>query len=837
MLQALAMTAALFAVVPLCADEGDESTHDVPPVRVDVRPDTIAFLLPGHWGALGVSAVNAQSEPANLLCITSFVEDQNLQYGRRIWVPPQSRMQGSYHVLAPEQSTEDQKRFDCRTLLYDEDLSAETPIRQEWGRPQQDDIVRIGNETPVTVVLGEPDTMESRPDRVGMLKFVHAVRCENNLVRNLTPVRDLPAGETALDAVDHLVIADDRLTQDLATLSGVRRWLYGGGRAWVMLDRVDPSILETLLGDAFDGQIVDRVGLTSVQITPGPDYQDLQSGPKWSSDYEQPAELVRLLTSEAVGYEVNGWPAAIWMKCGQGRLLITTLGADGWGRPRTPRDPAPLAGHTYQNDWFPGPPLQQLATAFFVRRNASPVPEDIADEHVRADVGYMIPSGTQVLGVLAGFVLVLAGAASWLSWKGRLEWMGLVGPVAAVVCGAVLVVTGYLQRGVIPPSVATLQYVQPILGTSDVRITGAAAVFSPTAGTAHLAGTEGGWIRPDMAGMEETVRRLIWTDQDQWQWENVPESPGLRTAELLDSHRLPAPVQLECQLDERGVVGQFSLPAGLSPSDGVVATPWGRIGVEFGKDGTLRAEADSVLTDEQFLAASVLTDEQALRSRMLKTILSASDDRPNSLPPTLFFWTNPWKTALQFDEKSRQTGAALVTLPVKLNRPPAETEITIPAPLLAYRETIGPDGGVPTGFFNSHKLVWERKHQPASSWLQFQVPPSLLPIEPQRARVVIRVDGPVGKLSIDGARGEEIVPVKTWVDPVGTLELTIDDARQLSLTDDGRLLIRVSGGDPDRPELTHSSSDGVERVSYWKIESLSLELQARIPAAENGGGQ
>jgi hypothetical protein len=331
--------------------------------------------------------------------------------------------------------------------------------------------------------------------------------------------------------------------------------------------------------------------------------------------------------------------------------------------------------------------------------------------------------------------------------------------------------------------------------------------------------------------MEETARRLVWTDLESWQWENLPGAPGLRTATLLESQRLSEPVRAELALDEQGVVGHLTLPEGLSAADGVLATRRGRIGVEFEDEGTLRAPAAQVLTDAQFLSAGVLSDEQARRSELLREMLSASPDERFPEHPTLLFWTGPWRLGLQFHERFQSAGSALVAIPVRFRRPAAGAEITIPAPLLPYREAIGVDGSVPTGLFDSRQLAWIRKSAPTSTWLQFQAPRSLLPIAPRTARLVIRVDGPVGKLSIAGTDGDQVVPVKTWVDPVGTLELTIEDPRALSLTTDGRLLLHVAGGDPDRPELTRSSGEGVERVSYWRIESLSLELTALVTGA------
>lgn len=48
-----------------------------------------------------------------------------------------------------------------------------------------------------------------------------------------------------------------------------------------------------------------------------------------------------LIEGVTVDYTIDGWPAAFSQECGEGRLHVTTLGLDGWVRPRTEQDDAP----------------------------------------------------------------------------------------------------------------------------------------------------------------------------------------------------------------------------------------------------------------------------------------------------------------------------------------------------------------------------------------------------------------------------------------------------------------------------------------------------------------
>ena len=166
--------------------------------------------------------------------------------------------------------------------------------------------------------------------------------------------------------------------------------------------------------------------------------------------------------------------------------------------------------------------------------------------------------------------------------------------------------------------------------------------------------------------------------------------------------------------------------------------------------------------------------------------------------------------------------------------------MSIAAPLLPYRSAFGPDNMPPGGMWDNVRREWQEKAWTSSTWLRFQIPAILLPVEVQRGRVVVRVTGPVVKLEIAGYRrtDKDIVPIKTWTDPVGTLTLEITNSELLSAAADGGLLLRVTGGDTAHPERAQTPPSRDEKLSYWRIESLTLELQVKTldpPGLATGG--
>ncbi|MDZ4684360.1 MAG: hypothetical protein SH850_04670 [Planctomycetaceae bacterium] len=794
-------------------------------IRMIVGPDSVYRYRPERWGTVRLAVVNPLDEPAEVLCSSYFDGAPLLQYGRRCWLPARSRLETSHPVRLPQVSDPKQELVDVWTMFLESGSAGEQLVAGTTGELQRSSWLRLAPPGPMTALCdGSPSEPGTNPDLAPppVDELVSAGRSElsRGPIGIVFADRLLPGREETLDAVDHLVIADDRILHDPAALVTIRRWLYGGGRLWVMLDRVEIRLLEQLLGDAFAGQEVDRVSLTHVDLQT----DQTEAGLIVSIDLDRPVDLVRVLVSNVdVPITVDGWPAAFWQPCGRGRLLVTTIGAAAWVRPREANETSRNRGESLPK-YVRNRAYEMIAPQFFAPRVESPLTAPVAERHVSEQIGYEIPARGVIVGWLTLFTASLVGMAFGLSRRGRLERFAGWGPIAALAAAAVLIVAGSRTRAAVPPTTALLQFVQAIDGTDDVQINGTAGIYTSTAGSADLQGEHGGWILPEMAGTEGVARRMIWTDADRWQWENLTQSPGLRTATFRESIALPEPLRVTATFNEQGVVGQLSLPEGIRPSDALLAMTTGRIGVDMGPEGAFAANADRVLTSEQFISAGVLSDEQLRRSRTLSSMFA----RGFPVEPTLLFWTNPWPGGLSFSERNPVSGSALVSLPVTFSRPATGTVITIPAPLAPYRETSGPAGERPSGFYDYRKRAWSAKHQPSTAWLQFSVPRSLLPLKPLSARVVMQVDGPVGKLQLAGMQGNVPVPFHTWIDPVGTLSHEIADPTWLALTEEGQFALRINAGDPDRPELTKHSTDGVEHVSYWQIESLTLELRARV---------
>lgn len=787
---------------------------------------------PDEWGLLHVHLSNPREEPVEVLCTSYFDSEPTLQYGRRVWLPARSRLQTWHPIRLPEISDPKQTQIEFHTLVSETGSSQEVFVRDDIGKLQVGNTLQVIRRSPVSAIVipsgGEPD-----PSSVKPFDLLMTSRLELQLPRSISTLgdRELPATVEGLKSLDQLVLADDRMLHDAASLSAIRRWLYGGGRLWVMLDRVDPDLLAALLGDESGIHVVDTVTLTHVKITGRP------SGPEINehqAEYERPLKLVRALANDdnAVPLLVNGWPAAIWKSCGKGRLLVTTLESTAWVRPRTPAEATPSQDSSKYSNYVSIPALQELMSSYLAPMREASADEVLLEPVVGEYVGYEIPSRGLVSGLLGAFVGVLGILGLWLSRVGRQEFLAVITPVIAVLAAMALMFIGQQHREAVPPSTAVLQLVHPIPGTDEVEITGQAGLYAQDAGTAVLAGSEEGWLMPHLDGTTGTTRRMIWSDLNQWQWDNLPQVPGLRTAEFRAMLETPRRIAARGKFGPAGVTGLLTLPAAMKAEDAVLVTHSGRIGVDLGPDGGFEARPQNVLETDQQLSAALLSDVQSRRSRVLADVVGRLQPGPDFVP-TMYFWTSPWATGFRFPENSRELGSALVMVPLQLERPPTGTLVSLPAPWLFYRETSGPDGFRPTGFYDFRHRAWSPRSTPSTAWLRFQFPRVLLPVRPSSGQMTVRVTGPVGKLELAMLRDGKEAPLKTWIDPVGTVTLKLSESDLPVLDADGGFVLRVSGGDPDRPELTNPDSNGAG-LSYWQIESLTLDLEARILDREPG---
>ena len=851
------------------------------------------LYVPGQWAMVNIDLGNSTDRDAEITCATFFESEKSLQYGRKVWVPPGAKLKVSHPILVPRQADDENPQF---TLSWQS-------VVEESGKLVREDTSKVTHTGSFKLTTTRPNTgmiqdqIFERPDAKNpQYDLLVACRVRGGYGRQVASLQDqfLPPDEESYRALDQLVLGSSRVLDDQAGLAAIRQWVGGGGKLWIMFDSLDPEVLSAFFGDAWQGTVVDRVGLTRVQLTPGP----RQGGePTEPVEYDTPISLARVvLHDEEPVYLVNGWPAAFWKTYGAGRVLVTTLAPQGWMnlnpssqaaaenlvkanaeaaawtpppggvkappptgmalRPQVdpnapPPPPAAPAGPgdrarnqaAYQQAmrsinetslYVPNEAMLRLQEEFFTALPFEKEAATLLAEQAGEYIGYQVPGRLTILGWLGGFAGALALLAVLLWRSERLELLGWAVPVLGALVALALIGLGRSNRQSSPSAVSVVQRVRVVPGASDYHLDGAMAAYSPEGTERTLGQSLGGRLMPDMSGLGGEVRRMEWTDLGKWQWKNLVLPPGQRTVALSRSGTSKIPFVAEATFNEQGLAGRLSAGDGGPLSDVILATAEGRLGVTLEPDGRFVANADNVLGANQYLSANMLSDEQNRRQNTVRRVLDSIDKATRQRSVQVLGWTAPWLDGLELDEGRKREGAALIQMPLQISRPPAGTTFLVPGPLLPFRNLrgVGPDGLTSSPIWEFTRNTGADRSQPGTAWFQFTAPEGLTPFEALGATIRMDVSGPIGRVELAGWNGTEVKVLKEWIDPVGRLEFELTDPALLPVSE-GSVLLRFSAGDPTRPELTLIKGETGDLKTTWRINTLSVDLKARTLERES----
>jgi hypothetical protein len=632
---------------------------------------------------------------------------------------------------------------------------------------------------------------------------------------NAVQQRFLPPAPEALDGIDHFVLGSDRIADDIAGRRALRGWLQRGGTLWVMLDLVGHETVAVLLGDVLDLQVVDQVSLTTIHVRSGPANPHRPDAPPL--DVEEPVDFVRVLApGKQALYTVNGWPAAFLAEVGRGRVLFTTLGARGWMRPRTDRDPRP----TYRE--FPNlpvalTPFEFLADELQPRPERPPFAADDLRSFVTEQVSYSVSGRGTVLLVFGLFFLALAVAAVSLGRRGALEHLGWIGSALALGAAGVFVALGERSRGAVPPTVAVAQIVDAVPGQDEVQATGFLAVFQPSPETSVLGAEQGGEFDLDLAGLEGRVLRRVQTDLDRWHLENLELPAGVRTAPFRHTLQTREPVEATARFGPEGVEGRVAAGPFRQLEDALLSTP-GRhaVAVRLGADGSFRAGGEDELPSGQWIVGGLLSDRQRVRQGLYEKLLAEPQPRYLANRSLLLAWAEPVDMHFSLVPQARMTGEALLTIPLRFERMPPGTRVTVPAAFVDCRRITG--DGQPLPPTAESRLA-------SSLRLRFQVPPTVLPAVVGSARLSLKLHAPARTVAVDALAGGEAVPLRRLTSPMGVEHIEINDPRLLQPDGQGALYVNVEVGEV---------RGGNAGQDLWRLESAALEVRGRTAGEGEG---
>ena len=776
-------------------------------------------IRPNTWTMFSFEISNPTNADAKLLATSYFETNASLQFGRQVWVPPHARRRSWYAVRPPATIGQEGNLVNVHSLLIDrtDETAPEKIILSPSGEMLHHGLIAAKMERPATGIL-------QGPEDDGPRNVVATARSARNLTIVMFELRSelMPPRAEVLDGLDQLVVANDQLLDDSAALSSVRRWLAGGGRVWVMLDKVSPRMLEQLVGPRVGWAPVDRVQLDSVTIQDDRPVTDKQKRQQ-TLTYDDPVEMVRGVFDKVdVMQSVNGWPAACWCNIGHGKLLLTTLEARGWYRHRTSTD-VRNKDMKKRSNYAATESLELLAEQFLTIRE-TPVPAAEAfQSSVSSEIGHRILSRTTVASVLGGLCLGLVVVSGFCIWRQRTAVIGWLGPVAAMVAAFVLAFVGATSRNAIGRSFAVGQWIEADESFSDLRASGVLSMYNPTQWKEPLGSHGGGIFLPDELDQTGTTVRMVWTDTDRWHLENLTLESGIHFAPFIYTTSTNEVVRATATFGPDGLVGQLDTGPFDEISDAIIIAPRrAPIRVQWGKDHSFEARSTDVLTPGQFSGNAIISDEQRRRQEVLQILLNEDSEWQPAEGLTLLAWTKPLDVPFTVNDPERRAGSAILAVPVRLRRPAAGASVSVPPTLISYRAVPAVDGTMSSAYSNQQGKWVGELSTATQAKLRIALPLQVLPLEIKRLTVQIKIRAPQRVLEFIGHQGDDESVLLTKNSPVGTMRFTLPRSEYLQVNEQGGLLLTVHVGQhPDE------ASGSISNVG-WKIDELKFGVEGDV---------
>lgn len=773
-----------------------------------VEPTGLRATVSDSWGVLRFDVINPGPTPRAARVVAYYANEKAVQYARDLTVPGHASME-AWLPIGPAAAHKTNDRRELEYLLIDRTGGEETVVL-----PSSDERVRSRGmiyrpraETTGLIVDRPSADGSLAPATTKALLAAAVFRANRGLSPSVSGVQRalLPPMAEAYDGMDQIILAGSQLLDDPAGRNGLRQWVGKGGYLWVMLDVVDPRLVAALLGDAADIQIVDRVGLTAVQIVRERDGSEV--APR--REFDQPVDLVRveLAGRDRVLHQVNGWPASFLRPFGRGRILFTTLGVEAWHRPRGPRDARSPFGDR------PDLPVGQVAFDEIAHEVKLPVgvpkfsPEALRPMLTEA-IGYEIVgrrTAALFMGAFLAALLLLLVGLRGSRWRDVLGWAG---PAAAVVGAALFVFVGERGRRAIPPTEGAVEIVDAVSGSGEITAEGLFAVYSPQSGPVPVATAGGGLFDLDQDGLEGQTRRRVQTDLDAWTWDPLSLPAGIRTGTYRRTS-VVGELSATARFGPDGLKGRATAGTFRNLADGVIAQA-GResIAVRFDPDGTFGAGRREILAEGDYVAGAVLSDTQQKRQEVYRRLLAPPAPRHLDGRTVLFVWAEPDSFPFTALPGSRTLRSSLLAIPLEFERPAPGTPVYVPASLVATQRILAGKPAQPTRESNS----------PIEMRLRFQLPPSVVPMTVARAVFTARIKAPGWTIRVGGDRGGEFKSLVVAGSPVEPVRVEIKDPGLLTMDDRGGVFVHL------RIEVP---ADGGRPEMKWQIYALSMELEGR----------
>jgi len=778
-------------------------------------------LRTNRWTLISFEVGNPGDQSVELVTTSFFAEEPRLQYGCTVWVPPHAKRRGWFPIRAPALISDSTNHVDLHSFLIDRTSLPEKLLPSSNGTLYRHGLLGVTGARVVTGMMQDP--LDDAPRHA-----VAAARSARNLTMAIPDLYDqsFPPVDKVVEGLDQLVICNDDLLGDAAALAAIRQWLYGGGRAWIMLDKVSPATVRQLLGNRFDWDVVDHVLLDEFTLV----HEQSQPGedPPLPRTFDDPLQFVRIMVANGdVAYSINGWPAAMWCHVGHGQVLLTTLDARGWYREWNSEDHRPK-DVMKRSSFAATEPLKFLAEMFLKRRKEPMKVSEAFEEIVSEGLGHEVLPLRFVALILGGFCASLVVSTLVLIRFGGTAIMGALSPALALLAAVIIATAGSVSHRATPQSMAIGQQIEVDEDFATFQTSGVVSLYNQQQWDVPTGSDGGGFFVPGTGQATGSTLRMVWTDLDRWRWENLTLPSGVQSASFSCSVPADSPVKATATLNREGIVVDFD-PGSLGDISDVLLLAPGRRAMQthLQENGTLLARVTDLLPPGQYATGTLVSGDQRRRQAVLRRLLAADGLWPSN-DLVLLGWGQPLDLPFVLNDPQYRTGSALLTVPVTLTRPATGTRVAIPSSLMGYRTITGDHGMVSPAYSNLDREWVEQLVTATRANLRIELPAVLLPMEVHHISVTLNMVAPQREVTILGKNGNsndqsDVVLWRTH-SPVGIARIDIEPDEAWQVMDSGDLTLMLSIGQHPHQE------GGAGAQAGWHIDEFSLDVEGTILA-------
>lgn len=781
----------LWMVLAASAAAQTRSNDNQPAIDSGAVVTGVTFVKAGEWTQLRNIVGNPTANDVNVIVVNTLGSASNVQFGTTLWLPPHSmRVIDLPARVSDDEHVKPRSGLEIQTMLLSQ---TDTGREKSWLSRQTGQGIVEGNTLNISI-LGQSD------DHVFDLASEIRLTAENEKGVRAIPFLTAPFTVLAWQPLSAVIIPQTPKL-DARQMDAMRSWLLAGGKIWLMLDQVDPAFASELLGDLWDVAVLDDVRLSRVTFG-----RTKQAG----DEYDQPVKMVRTLPGSAkILSNVGPWPASMSISAGKGEVIVTTLEARAW---KTKHAKATM---------------QQIGSHLLVRGVRQGPLAQAANDLAATSIGRPIVGRNVVLSILLVMIILMIAAGIVFYRMGRLEYMGAVAPAIAVLVALILLGIGKSRQGEVPLTISTvsIMHVTPELGQAVVM--GSTAVYSPAMQQGPLQATTGGMVWPDLSGLQGRVVRLLVNDLNTWKWQGVEFSSGvIRTGWFEQTIRLDQPITLKGKFGAKGLQLQANLGPLADMRDMLLATPGGIMSLATENPTAsdvmtmqnYSAGPDNVLEARQYVAAggAMLSEEQQQRQAFYAQLYNTPSGLPDQ--PNLMGWVKNLSPGLKLDDAFDERSASLVMIPLEMEAPAAGDEVLVPSTFMAFDVVRVPGERTSATVYNRNTGEWIPITNPTRMALAFTLPPSVLPLEIERATFTLAIRAPgrtVELFTREGVKGE---PVYSQDSPTGSLVFEFGPEHKLKADAHGTVLVIVGVGDEENSQL-------------WEVRGVKLQVQGRKPAS------